>query len=198
MSESYFPNHPDANLNGAQLAGYPGMPQQRPFDPGSTPGQPMPGEYPSSGYVGASSFGPAQPPPPSTSTAPLPRQVWAALVVVIVFVLAHGGFAFMTHGKLGDAETKAEGLSQSLKKANESIAGKQSELESKQEEFEALQQQGEEMSAMLDVTFSCATQLDAAWDLLLTEGSTSDQIFAAYDASREACDQLEAAQAPAE
>jgi hypothetical protein len=196
MSESYFPNHNDAN--GTQLAGYPGMPQQRPFDNGPTLGQPMPGEYPASGYGGGSSYGPVPPPPPTNSTPPLPRSVLAALVISVVLVLALGGFAFMTHGKLGDAETKADGLSQSLKKANESITAKQSELDSEQEKLKALEEQDKQMSAMLDVTFSCATQLDAAWDLLLTDGSTSDQIVAAYDASREACDQLEAAQGSAE
>lgn len=190
MSETYIPTHDGSH--GANLTGYPGMPQQRAYDQPPMPGPT--GDYHSNGYGGASSYGPPQPPQPGGHSAGrLPGKILAVLAVAVLLVLALGGYALMSHGKLGDAETKSDGLSQSLKKANESIAAKQSELDSTQEELEAAQAQGEQVGLALDVAMSCATQLDAGWDLLMTSSDT-DQVIAAYEASREACDQLDAAQ----
>jgi hypothetical protein len=192
MSETYFPNHGDTN--GTQAGGHPWMSQQPPSYQPPMPGQPTPSNYPSIGDARASSYGPVQPHPPTDiPLAQLPRRILATLVVAVLLVLALGGFAFVTHGKLGDAETKVEGLTQSLDKANKSVASKQSELKSNQEELKTAQQQNEQMGAALKVTLSCATQLEQAWNLLMNSAS-NDQIIAAYNASREPCDQLAGAQ----
>ena len=194
MSEMY-PTGP--NGNGTQIAGYPGVPQQRSFDQPPMQGQPMPGDYAPQGLGGTPPYGPSQPGAPLMPKAPLPRWVLAALGGAVVLLLALGGLTFSANGKAGDAQTKADGLSESLKKANESVAAKQSQLDSQQKELETAQQSGEQAGAALDVALSCATQLDATFDLIIA-GSTTDQVQAAYDASREACDQVTEAQSSAE
>jgi hypothetical protein len=186
MSESYFPNHHDANAYATQSVGYPGA-AQAPFDQFSTPGHPMSGEHPSNGYAAPPAYGQGQ--SHGTKSAPLPRQIVAALAVAAVLVLVLGGLAFQTHAKLGHAQTKADGLAQSLDKANKSVAAKQSELQSTQKELETTQQQGQQLDAAYKVAASCATQLDAVFNMILNSAS-SDQISAAYQNSREACDQL--------
>jgi len=185
MSDPYFTSHPDPATNGTAPAGAPGMTQQRPFDQFSSPGQPA---Y---GYNG-SSYGPPQV-PTTAGSGQQPRRLMAGLVVSTLVAVVGAGATVMFHGKLGDAETKVDGLTQSLDKANESVAAKQSEVETTGKELAAAQQQSEQLGAAFQVASACASGLGEAWDLIMNDAS-GEEIMAAYEASLEACDQLADAQ----
>jgi hypothetical protein len=186
MSEAYFPNHTDT-VGGQQVAGLPPIPQVRPYDYGQPPSQQLPNGYPGAGHP---SVPPGSPQPPSNAGNPgKPRpkgSVLAVIAILVALTVALGAYAVITRGHLGDAEAKADGLADSLAKANDSVGSAQAELESIRQELQASQQAAANGTDQLEVATTCATLLSQAWTALLNDDV--DGAMAALDASSEPCE----------
>jgi hypothetical protein len=181
MSEPYFTNN--AESNGTQTMGRPYAeqgPHQGYSEFAQTPGRAHPG-MPFNGGV---------PPQPGTgapgsflqSLPPRGRQVLAVLALTTVGL---GGFGYLTHSDLAQAETKAHGLSESLTTTKDSLGAKQAELEKTQQQLTELQQSSEGAAAALESTTQCASLLNDAWTAYFAKDFTAAQT--AYDAAQEPC-----------
>lgn len=169
MSQSYFPASPDST----QPVGYPSD-ANRGYPPDGAHGYPpnTDGQGPATNHtyaphpnLGRPAYGMEPPipgPPPAPVKASLPRRAVAIIAVLGVVAVGLAGFAFTTHSSLAKAQSTSAELSDSLKKADASIAAGKKALA-------AAKEATAEVAAALEVTQACAAGLDKAWDLYFDE-----------------------------
>ncbi len=183
MSDPYFPNRNESA--GTQVL-VPPQPTHQGYDYGQPPGgYPSPG-YAPNGQPPMNGFH-SEPPRSTSALMSLPSRVRGLLAVLAVLVLALGGFALTTHQHLGETKTRADGLSQSLRKAKDSVAAKQSELEQTKKDLKTSNAATAEATATLQMVGSCASALFEAWNAYFAEDFKAAE--AALSKSEEPCQQ---------
>jgi len=184
MSDPYFPPHNDSA--GTQVL-VPPQPTQQGYDYGPPPT----GGYPTPGYAPD-----GQPPihgphhhrsTPTSALMSVPGRVRGMLAVLAVLVVALGGYGVMTHQHLGESKTRADGLNQSLSKAKDSVAAKQSELEQTKKDLKTSKAENAQATAALETVATCASGLYEAWNAYFAKDYKAAE--AALSESKESCQQ---------
>lgn len=153
MSEQFFANYPD--YASAQQAATMPSPNGRDSMGGTPTMEAFAARYPQPGPSG---------PPPYLPTPSVPNSParWApqrmAVVALSVLSVGLGGLAFTSHNSASEAQTHASSLSDSLTKANASVAAKQGELKKAKES-------GAAASSQLELVGTCAQHLHNAWSM---------------------------------
>jgi hypothetical protein len=189
MSQSYFPSGMESVATD-RSAGYPPMPP-RGYDPGfghdapqgHDPGYPVEPQGYGQGYPGQ-----AGPPPAPRRKQPVPRWVIVAMSGLSALSLGLGALTFASNAKVGDAESKAADVTESLDKATASLTATEKKLDEATKQAEAGSQAAADSQAALDVAVACATGLNEAWQDLLADDV--DAAVTALDDATKVCEPL--------
>jgi F0F1-type ATP synthase membrane subunit b/b' len=185
MSNQYFTGHSDGP--GPQHpAGYAPAPE-RPYgygDPQDSGGETS--EYRDARSRQYQQFPPQIDPRPIQPQArSVRRRPMVIMVLLASIVVGLGGYAVVSHINLGAVQTKADGLAESLTKAQGTLADKEAELKQVEQKLEASTTASAGAAAMLESATSCASNLLEAWTSYFEKNVESAQ--AALQAATEPC-----------